>query len=228
MGEAKSKAAEFSSTVECISQWQGRASACELLAMSLRYPDEGLYEVVSSGEWAEAAREIWSVLGKELPADWAEGVQNVGFHDVRADATNLFIGTPKAVCSPYESYWRAEDEGVQPLMFINPHAMEVERFCKDCGLAQSSEVDANDPLDHIATEFELLEYLASIEAGIAEIPASSRQPQDYPGGSANAAYDLFVKEHLSSFAPRFADKLEAEARTAYYRAAAELLRAYLA
>lgn len=228
MDETKGTATELSAAVEDTAQWQVRASACELLALSLRYPDEGLREVVASGEWADAAREIWSVLGKELPADWAEGVEGVDFHDLRADATRLFVGTPKAVCSPYESFWRAEDDGVQPLMFINPHAMEVERFCKDCGLAQSREADANDPLDHIATEFELLEYLASIEAGIAEIPEHGRQSQEYPGGSAHAAYDSFVNEHLRTFASRFADKLEAEARTAYYRAVAQLLRAYLA
>lgn len=209
-------------------QWQAKASACEFLALSLRYPDERLHGIVASGEWADAAREIWDVLGLGLPADWADGVERTDFHDLRADATRLFVGTPKAACSPYESWWRAVDEGVQPLMFINSHAMDVERFCEDCGLVQSKDLPSNDPLDHIATEFELLEFLASIEAGIAEPTANGPAIEEFPGGSAEGAYETFVSEHLSTFAGRFVDRLEREASTGYYRAVARLVKGYAA
>lgn len=36
-------------------QWQARAALCELLALSFRYPDSVLAEVVCNGEWADAA-----------------------------------------------------------------------------------------------------------------------------------------------------------------------------
>ena len=207
--------------------WQARATACELLALTFRYPDESTAEIASSGEWADAAREIWAALGKGLPETWAADVLNVDVHDICADATRLFVGSPKAACSPYESFWLAMDDGVQPLMFINPHAVDVERFCKACGLAANPDRDANDPVDHIATEFELMEYLASLEAGIAESFENGPAAADLPGGSAAAAYETFESEHLRSFAPRFADKLEDQARTPFYRAAAQLLRAFL-
>lgn len=208
--------------------WQARAAACELLALTFRYPDEETAAIVSSGEWADAAREIWGVLGASLPDGWALDVRDGDVHDLRADATRLFIGTPKPACSPYESYWLAIDDGVQPLMFINPHAMEVERFCKDCGLAADPDRAANDPVDHIATEFELMEYLASLEAGIAAPVAGGPAAEGLPGGSAAAAYETFEADHLRAFASRFADGLEAKAHTAFYRAAAQLLRAFLA
>lgn len=207
--------------------WQARAAACELLALTYRYPDENIAEIVSSGEWADAAREIWAALGKSLPESWAEDVRDIDVHDVRADATRLFVGTPEAACSPYESFWRAKDDGVQPLMFINPHAMDVEHFCKACGLAANPDRAANDPVDHIATEFELMEYLASLEAGIAASPENGPAISDLPGGSAAAAYEAFESEHLLMFAPRFAERLEEQARTPFYRAAAQLLRAFV-
>lgn len=210
-----------------IELWQARAMACELLALSFRYPDDNLVAVVSSGEWADAACEIWMQLGKALPDDWAAEALDVDIHDLRADATRLFVGVPEAECNPYESFWQAQDDGVQPLMFINPHAMDVERFCKACGLVADPDCAANDPVDHIATEFELMEYLASVEAGIVEPAENGPSADSFPGGGAAAAYGQFVEEHLRVYAPRFADKLEERARTAYYRAAAKLLRAFL-
>ncbi|MCI8451639.1 MAG: molecular chaperone TorD family protein [Eggerthellaceae bacterium] len=207
-------------------EWAARAAACELLALSLRYPDEALHGIVASGEWACAADEIAAALGVALPDDWAEGAASTDFHDLRADATMLFVGAPKAACSPFEGYWRAEDAGVQPLMFVNPHSVAVERFCRACGLGQPEGV--NEPLDHVATELELLEYLASVEAGIGEPVPEGPAPGELPGGSAGAAWEEFVRDHLLAFAPRFAARLAADARTAYYRATGRLLGAFAA
>lgn len=78
--------------------------------------------------------------------------------ELRPEATRLFVGAPEAACSPYEGVWRAKAEGVQPLLFVNPHSMAVERFCKACGLGRPE--GTNEPLDAVWTELELLEYLA--------------------------------------------------------------------
>lgn len=206
-------------------EWQLKAQACELLALSFRYPDETLVEAVSSGEWNQAAAEIWGALGLALPDGWDEGLGEVDIHDVRAEATRLFVGGPKpSVCNLYEGFWRAKDDGVQPLMFVNPHSMAVERFCKSCGLGRSE--GANDPLDNLATECELLQYLASLEAGIASSVEGGPSLEELPGGSAGAAYETFMEEHFLTFAPRLAKKVESESRIALYRAAARLLSAF--
>lgn len=208
--------------------WAVRASACELLAFSLRYPGEELAGAVASGEWAESAREIWGALGIGLPGDWAADLGEAGACDVRAlrvEATRLLVGVPTPLCSPYEGFWRAEDDGVQPLMFVNPHTMAVERFCRACGLGQPA--GTNEPLDHIATELELLQHLASVEAGFACLP-SGLMPDSLPGGSAAAAYREFMRDHVASFALRFAARLARDARTGYYRAVGQLLGAYVA
>ncbi|MEI3231974.1 MAG: molecular chaperone TorD family protein [Gordonibacter pamelaeae] len=63
------------------------------------------------------------------------------------------MGAPEPAVSPYEGVWRAADDGVQALLFVNPHSMEVERFMRACGLGRPE--GTNEPLDHVATECEL-------------------------------------------------------------------------
>ena len=147
--------------------WQARAAMCELLALSFRYPeDKVLADAIASGEWGEAADEIAGVLGLDWKAATAPGAAEAAAladpddiqKELRPEATRLFVGAPEAACSPYEGVWRAKAEGVQPLLFVNPHSMAVERFCKACGLGRPE--GTNEPLDAVWTELELLEYLA--------------------------------------------------------------------
>lgn len=207
--------------------WRARATMWELLAFSLRYPDAELAGAVASGEWAEAAREVADALGLALPEGFAGEPAPAGghapgarLHSLRAEATRLFVGAPDEACSPYEGVWRAADDGVQALLFVNPHSMEVERFMRACGLGQPE--GTNEPLDHIATECELLQYLAMLEAGLAG-PPEGMDPADLPGGSPAAAYGKFLGDHARAWMPRFAEKLGAESREPFYRAVARLL-----
>lgn len=204
---------------------EARAAAWELAAFSFRYPTEELAEAVASGEWTDAAREVAEALGLELPESFgagdAESVQDL--KALRVEATRLFVGSPQPAVSPYEGVRRAEEEGVQALLFVNPHSMAVERFMKSCGLARPE--GTNEPLDHIATECELLEHLALRSLGIAlddesPLPASA----DLPGGSPQAAYEAFLAEHVAVWGPGFAAAVAAETRLPFYRDAAELLR----
>lgn len=227
--------------------WQVRAALCELLALSFRYPDDVLVGAIASGEWGEAAEEIAGALGLAWPADGAPGAAEAAAvddpdelkHALRAEATRLFVGAPEPLCSPYEGVWRAADDGVQALLFVNPHSMDVERFCKACGLGRPE--GTNEPLDHVATEFELLEYLAlraavdaAAEAGDPVEDADEGEPgdvvasADLPGGSPAAAYDQFMDEHVRTWTPRFADKAAEDARLGFYPQAGSLLKAFVA
>lgn len=156
-------------------EWQTRAAMCELLALGFRYPDSTLTEAVATGEWYDAAEEIAAALGVNWLTDVAdvemipEEEREAYRHTLMAEATRLFIGSPDEIVSPYEGVWRAAEDGVQALLFVNPHSMEVERFCKSCGLGRPE--GTNEPLDHISTELELLEYLAARQA----IEASSQE-----------------------------------------------------
>ena len=207
--------------------WQVRAAAWELLALSLRYPGEELADAAASGEWAEAAREVAEALGLGLPEGFGSGDAAgedvdaaVHLHALRAEATRLFVGAPEPAVSPYEGVWRAKDDGVQALLFVNPHSMEVERFIRSCGLGRPE--GTNEPLDHVATECELLEHLALRAAG-AKPPEGAPADADLPGGSPAAAYEAFLEEHARTWMPRFAEAVAAENREPFYHAAAQLL-----
>ena len=207
--------------------WQARAAAWELAALSFRYPGSELAGAVASGEWAAAAREIAAALGLALPEGLGEGLSGRSgpgdaLHALRPEATRLFVGAPEPVCSPYEGVWRAADDGVQALLFVNPHSMEVERFMRSCGLGRPE--GTNEPLDHVATECELLEHLALRAAG-AEPPEGAPAGSDLPGGSPEAAYEVCLAQHARAWMPRFAEAVAAESRIPFYRDAAAFLGA---
>ena len=212
--------------------WGVRATAWELAALSFRVPDATLAEALASGELREAALEVAAVLGLGLPDGWAdgfapgsEGDPGALMHGLRAEHTHLFVGAPEPAVSPFEGVWAAGDDGVQPLLFVNPKSMAVERFCRACGLGRPE--GTNEPLDFVATECELLSYLAFL-AGGAEAPEGAPAPEDLPGGSPAAAYGDFLSDHARAWMPRFAEAGEAASRIPFYRSAARLLAALVA
>ncbi len=205
------------------------AAAYELLALSFRYPEAVLAEAVVTGEWADAAREIADALGFGLPKGWGEGLDAYEgcasegvLRSLRVEATRLFVGAPEPAVSPYEGVARALAEGARPLLFVNPRSMDVERFVRSCGLGRPK--GANEPLDHVAAECELLSYLASLAAG-APAPAGAPCGAALPGGSPQAAYAAFLDSHAQRWMPAFAAAVRAEARAPFYGAAARLLAA---
>lgn len=215
------------------------ATAWEMAAFSFRYPSRETAEAVVSGEWTAAAVEIVEALGGKLSEGFgqlpvmeeaqdapeeSDAIVDTFMHVICAEATRLFVGAPTPACSPYEGVWRAADDGVQPLLFVNPHSMEVERFCKACGLGRP--VGTNEPLDHVATECELMQYLAAV-TGDAALPEESGITVELPGGSAEAAYDQFLMNHVDVWMPRFAEKVMEEARVPFYAAAGEYLKTIL-
>ena len=258
-------------------EWQVRAAAWELLALSLRYPDEVLAEAIASGEWEAAAAEIAEALGigegeegdaldappaagpapasaAPTPASAMRHADACGTADarggvaaparpapdapgaapparpaspallrsLRVEATRLFVGAPEPAVSPYEGVARALAEGARPLLFVSPRSMDVERFVRSCGLGRPE--GANEPLDHVAAECELLSYLASLAAG-APAPAGAPCGAALPGGSPQAAYAAFLDSHARRWMPAFAAAVRAEARAPFYGAAARLLAA---
>ena len=204
------------------------ATAYELLALSFRYPAPELAGAAASGEWADAASEVAAALGLDLPEGWDAGLAGYEGRDpeelllaLRAEATRLFVGAPDPAASPYEGVWRAADDGVQALLFVNPHSMEVERFMRSCGLGRPE--GTNEPLDHVSTELELLQWLCMLDCGLAAAPEGAEPPH----GSWAAARERFLGEHARTWMPRFAEAAAAESREPLFRAAGQLLGAVI-
>lgn len=213
---------------EKLRSWADKATFWEFMAFSFRYPGDALVGAVESGEWAEAGKEILEMMGvvasplldDDLMSPHEES-QGRCLQGLRIEATRLFVGLPDPCCSPYEGVWRAADDGVRALLFVNPHSIEVESFCKSCGLGRPD--GTNEPLDHIVGECELLEYLAAVEAGMLDSDVRQHARAEFPGGSAKAAYEKFIDEHIVKWVPRFAEQVAKETRAPFYRAAAFVL-----
>ena len=212
--------------------WVTRATAWELAAFSFRYPTGELAQAIVSGEWAAAAREVLDALGIQAPGELEENLSGLAaacrdiapealLHRLRVEATRLFVGPSTPACSPYEGVWRAKAEGVEPLLFVNPHSMAVERFVRARGFKGSE--GGNEPFDHIVAECELLEVLAFQAANASSDSSLLRGNADLSGEAPETAYDEFICNHGSQWMPGFARELRARAQHSFYCAAAEYL-----
>lgn len=199
-----------------------QASLFEILALALLYPTDVLVDALTSGEYAEALAEITGELdmhSTELAAALDELTVYAGrdseevLHELRAEHTRLFIGAPEPVVSPFAGVWQAKRDGVQPLLFVNKESMAVERFMRSCGVGQPD--GTNEPLDHIGSELEFLQYLALIKAEAAVPPADVEIAAD--------AYGQFYATHFVTWVPEFADAIIEESENAFFLAIAQVI-----
>ncbi|MDR1358941.1 MAG: molecular chaperone TorD family protein [Coriobacteriales bacterium] len=207
------------------SSWLHKAALFELLSLGLRLPTPELAEALSSGAYTDALKELAELNGiapdelslalAELAAYAGTGV-DVLFHELRTEYTHLYVGAPKPAVSPYAGIWWAREAGVEPLLFVNRESLAVERFMRSCGIGQPE--GTNEPLDHIASELEFLQYLCLIRAG-ATLPPEL--PDDF--SLPEAAFENFSATHFASWSKEFAEATIKEARAPFYRAVGRML-----
>lgn len=226
-------------SVSCVSDgsdaasidWGLIATTCEFLAFSFRYPDSAAVLPVVTGEWLDALCELRRIWGFSEDAERDELMQLCGkeadsvLHDLRQEATRLFIGPPLPVASPYESVWVASRVHAVPLLFVSPSAIAVEHFCANCGLGRPA--GTNEALDHVASELELLQFLACVQSGAVDTSSFGTSQDAFPGGSAAAAFGSFFDEHISKWVHGFATKVEQSSIHVFYRASARFLRDFV-
>ena len=205
-------------------KWLHKAALYEILAFGLLLPTKELAEAVSSGEFADALQELAGLNGLDPAvvaqaasglAAYAQSSANIDtlFHELRVEYTHLFVGAPEPVASPFAGIWWAHEADVAPLLFVNKESMAVERYMRSCGIGQPE--GTNEPLDHIASELEFLQYLCMVNAKSIEPPESIEMPED--------AYEVFFAEHFSEWSKKFAAAVIEKARLPFYRELARVL-----
>ncbi|MDR1422257.1 MAG: molecular chaperone TorD family protein, partial [Coriobacteriales bacterium] len=150
-------------------EWMNRAALYELLAHAFLGTSHELVRAIISGEYSEAVVELGTAneldaVGVALCADELAVYQGRNadelFHELRIEHTRLFVGAPRPAVSPYAGIWWAHRADVKPLLFVNTESMAVERFYRSCGVGQPA--NSNEPLDHIGSELEFLQYLCLV------------------------------------------------------------------
>lgn len=204
-------------------QWINKAALYEILAQTYLFTTETLADAVRSGEYAEALAEIVELNGLKLTAkdvveplnDYKGRNSDEVFHELRREYTRLFIGAKEPLITPYGGSWYALERGQKPILFVGKESMAVERFMRRCGTVQPE--GTNEPLDHIGSELEFLQYLCLIKAEVV-VPTEGVEilPNDY---------DDFYQEHFRWFAELFAKAILEKSEMPFFRAGAQVLLA---
>lgn len=205
-------------------QWINKAALYEVLSLGFLFTSKDLAQALARGEYAEALDEIAGLNGldteavhiarTELTSYTGEDADEL-FHELRAEYTYLFIGSPDPGVSPFAGIWYTEEIGVEPLMFVNKESMAVERFMRSCDVGQPEGI--NEPLDHIGSELEFLQYLCLLRAGVLKPSGIIEFPE--------GAYEEFYRTHFSAFSKKFAHRTVEKSRIPFFRAVARILQA---
>ena len=203
--------------------WIDKAELFETLSLAYLYYQRETVEVLTTGAYADVLCEAMAAVGLDeglvsdvratLAAYQGADVEEL-FHALRVEYTRLFVGAPHAIVSPYAGIWYAEEVGVTPVLFVNKESMAVERFMKACGVDRPEQT--NEPLDHIGSEREFLEYLCLDCAGVV-----NKDADIVPAGS----YETFYQERFIVFAKRFAAAVAQSSSEPLLRAASSVLLA---
>ena len=193
-----------------------------VLSMALLFPSKDTVRALGSGEIKEAIEEMIrlnilhqgaSEIAVESLSRYINQDEDVLLRQLRVEYTRLFIGAPKPAVSPYAGVWLAKKLSVEPVLFVNKEAMAVERFMAQCGVGRPE--NTNEPLDHIGSELEFLQYLCLVEAGLAQPSQGTEVPED--------AYGEFYTKHFQDWAKRFALSVLKETEEPLFSVASQIV-----
>ena len=138
-------------------------------------------------------------------------LEPAGLADIEADFASLFVGPDRTLAPPYESVYL----GGEGLLF-DAGTLDVRAHYARYGIevARKGRV----PDDHLSCELHFAAHLAGL--------VEARLEAGDEDGAIDVLADLkeFLEAHLGRWAPKFAARVEAGAKTGFYRDAAGLLR----
>ena len=206
-------------------RWMHRASAFELLSLAFLLPSRSLAEAVATGEYAEAAGEVFGLATPDDErvtaaathlAAAADGDAEATLHALRREHTRLFVGEKEPPLTPYAGVWRAQQQGQRGLLFVSETSLAIERFMTRCGVAKDLAAEhTNDPVDHIGTMAEFLQVLCLVQAEAVQAPGNATIGAD--------DFRTFLSEHFAPYARWLASKLTGQTRSDFFKGAALLL-----
>lgn len=187
---------------------QRRLETYRLLAACYLRPDENLVE------YEAALHEIWGGWNDESPSSAEEFLSPKAQGALELDYARLFVGPFELLAPPYGSIYL---DNTRRLM--GDSTAEVLKRYEEFEINLSGSFQ--DAPDHISAELEFMAYLIfrqdeALEAG------------DMAGaeGFLNAQ-KAFLKDHLASWAPEFARRVETCAESGFYRRLARVTLAFL-
>lgn len=127
----------------------------------------------------------------------------------------LFLGPQPPAAVPFASFYLSETR-----QLMNEITLQVRKYYLDAGMAAKELHRVPD--DHIALELEFMAWLAD------EAAMNLEKGDAMKAVKAGTRLEVFQQEHLTKWAPLFADRLSAGAESDFYRGAALALKGLVA
>lgn len=170
-----------------------RAGVYQVLGHIFSVPDEASWRDAVAGKWPENLRTAAELLAFDFDFGVAALADSVSQQDFEAEYLRLFEvgdGTGGPAAPIFGGAYGGGDRRKQ--------MEEVVRFFEYFGLKAGGETR---PPDHLATEFEFMQYLAFKEAA---------SPSPRLSASYHRAQEDFLERQLANWLPEFAEKVERE------------------
>lgn len=181
------------------------------------------YKLVSSYYYLPEENTIETLAGLEealgrLCVEAAEHVANMreetDIEHLTLDYSRLFVGPFELLAPPYGSVYLESERRV-----MGDSTMDVKNRYRDIGLDLSQTL--KEAPDHIAIELEFMYYLIFKEIEAIE-KAEFESAMDYL-----RMQKAFLKDHLGAWVPEFADEVEKNASTDFYKGLARATKVFV-
>jgi TorA maturation chaperone TorD len=189
---------------EFLSHEEQRRDLYKLLSECYYLPDEKLIKILNSLE--KLGGELYSEIAKNTPV-------MSDIERLKIDYAKLFVGPYRLLAPPYGSVYLEDERRV-----MGNSTMDVRNWYREEGV----DIVLKEVPDHIAIELEFMYLLIFKEV-------EAIRNSDF--GSA-AGYlkkqKAFLETHLGRWVSEFADNVEANAQTEFYKNLAQLTKSFVA
>lgn len=188
---------------ELLSDEEYRRDSYKLLSECYYLPDEKLIAILNGLEGSRG--ELYLEIVKTIP-----GISDV--ESLKVDYSKLFVGPYGLLAPPYGSMYLEDTR-----MVMGNSTMDVRNKYEEAGL----DISLKEAPDHIAIELEFIYFLI-----FKEIEAIKNSDS----GAAVRYLEkqqVFLETHLGMWVSEFADNMEANAQTEFYRNLARLTKSFV-
>ena len=188
---------------EFLPQEEFRRDSYKLLSECYYLPDEKLIKILNGLEKSQG--ELYLEIVKTIP-----GISDI--ESLKIDYSRLFVGPYGLLAPPYGSMYLEDTRRV-----MGNSTMDVRNKYEEEGL----DISLKEAPDHIAIELEFMYFLIfkeieTIKNSDPENTASYLKKQK-----------VFLETHLGMWVSEFADNVEANAQTEFYKNLAQLTKSFI-
>ncbi len=188
---------------ELLPHEENRRDSYKLLSECYYLPDEKLIEILNGLE--ESRDRLYSEIARNIP-----GIS--GLESLKIDYSKLFVGPYGLLAPPYGSVYLEDTRRV-----MGNSTMDVRNKYEEVGL----DISLKEAPDHIAIELEFIYFLIfkeieAIKNSDFEVAIRYLEKQQ-----------VFLETHLGAWVSEFANNVEANAQTSFYKNLARLTKSFV-